>query len=109
MVHQLRVYEIFEDNKEAFHHRFRDHAMRIMARHGFTIVSVWEGRRDDGRVELVYLLRWADEEAMSAGWASFMEDQEWKDIKRSWAAEHGQAVGDIEDMVLTLTDYSPSV
>ena len=29
MIHQLRIYEIFERNKAAFHARFRDHAMRI--------------------------------------------------------------------------------
>ena len=31
-VHQLRIYEIFESNKSAFHQRFRDHATRIMAK-----------------------------------------------------------------------------
>jgi hypothetical protein len=29
MIHQLRIYEIFEDTKDAFHARFRDHAARI--------------------------------------------------------------------------------
>jgi hypothetical protein len=36
MIHQLRIYEIFEDSKDAFHARFRDHAARILrlrARH----------------------------------------------------------------------------
>jgi hypothetical protein len=32
MIHQLRIYEIFENNKDAFHARFRDHAARIMKR-----------------------------------------------------------------------------
>ncbi len=26
MIHQLRIYEIVENNKAAFHARFRDHA-----------------------------------------------------------------------------------
>jgi hypothetical protein len=30
MIQQLRIYEIFENNKAAFHARFRDHAARIM-------------------------------------------------------------------------------
>ena len=30
MIQQLRIYEIFEKNKAAFHARFRDHAARIM-------------------------------------------------------------------------------
>jgi hypothetical protein len=33
-VHQLRIYEIFEASKAAFHARFRDHAARIMRREG---------------------------------------------------------------------------
>ena len=28
VIHQLRIYEIFDNNKKAFHDRFRDHAMR---------------------------------------------------------------------------------
>ena len=40
MIHQLRIYEIFERNKAAFHARFRDHAMRIMARHNFRILAM---------------------------------------------------------------------
>src|SRR5439155_18965891 len=34
MIHQLRVYEIFDQNKQAFHDRFRDHAWRIMRSYG---------------------------------------------------------------------------
>jgi hypothetical protein len=44
---------------------------------------------------------------MKESWAGFMADQEWKDIKKEWAAEHGQAVGEIEDRVLIPTDYTP--
>jgi len=43
MIQQLRIYEIFEHNKEAFQARFRDHAMRIMKRYGFAFVA--RGRR----------------------------------------------------------------
>jgi hypothetical protein len=32
VIHQLRIYEIFDANKKAFHDRFRDHAMRITAK-----------------------------------------------------------------------------
>ena len=62
MIHQLRIYEIFEANKAAFHARFRDHAARIMERHGFDIVAMWEARTE-GRTEFVYLLAWPDEGA----------------------------------------------
>ena len=104
-VQQLRIYEIFDGNKQAFHERFRDHAQRIMARHGFRILSMWETRRAD-RTEFVYLLDWKDEATMKAAWATFMADPEWAEIKRLTGAQHGKMVGEIQDRTLRLTAYS---
>jgi len=105
MIHQLRIYEIFEHNKAAFHQRFRDHAVRIMRTHGFNIVAMWEARSSE-RTEFVYLLSWPDETSKTAAWAQFMADEEWKAIKRSTSAQHGDMVGQIEDRMLVATDYS---
>jgi hypothetical protein len=107
VIHQLRIYEIFDSNKTAFHERFRDHATRIMARYGFKIVATWESRHDN-RTELVYLLEWSDTETMKERWAAFMADQEWAEIKKVTAEAHGAFVGNIEDRTLELTDYSPA-
>jgi heme-degrading monooxygenase HmoA len=106
MIHQLRIYEIFQHNKAAFHQRFRDHAVRIMQTYGFHILAMWE-TRTDRRTEFVYILEWADQSAMHDAWAKFMADQEWKEIKRITSAQHGDLVGEIEDRVLIPTDYSP--
>ena len=108
MIQQLRIYEIFEKNKAAFHARFRDHAARIMqTRYGFRIVAMWETRFDD-RTEFAYLLEWPNEAAKTAAWSAFMADAEWSDIKRVTHAEHGLMVGQIEDRLLVPTDYSPA-
>jgi len=104
-IHQLRIYEIFENNKAAFHARFRDHAARIMRKHDFDIVAMWEAKSPE-RAEFVYILAWPDQATMEDRWAKFMADQEWSDIKRRSAAEHGTLVGEIESRVLRLTDYS---
>jgi uncharacterized protein (DUF608 family) len=108
LIHQLRVYEIFESNKAAFHARFRDHAMRIMRKYGFEFVAIWESKTDR-RTELVYVLTWADVATKEAAWDKFRADQEWKDIRRVTTAEHGDLVGEIEDQVLVATPYSPKV
>lgn len=105
-VHQLRIYEIFERNKAAFHDRFRDHAARIMARHGFDIAAMWEARGESGP-EFVYLLRWPDEATMRDRWAAFMADSEWSRIKDESAARHGPMVGRIEDRVMRRVPYAP--
>ena len=104
MIEQLRIYEIFERNKVAFHARFRDHAMRIMAKYGFEFQAMWEARTDS-RAEFVYLLRWTDVATKEAAWREFLADPEWKEIKRRTNAEHGDLVGEIEDRVLVSVPY----
>jgi hypothetical protein len=106
MIHQLRIYEIFERNKAAFHARFRDHAARIMARHGFEIVAMWE-TASAGRTEFAYILAWPDATTKASAWKSFMADPEWIETKRVTSIEHGDLVGAIEDRLMTPTDYSP--
>jgi NIPSNAP protein len=106
MIHQLRIYEIFESNKVAFHARFADHAARIMRKYGFDIVAMWEARRPE-RTEFVYLLRWPDAEVMQRAWNAFMADAEWTEIKKVTGAANGRMVGAIEDRTLVLTEYSP--
>jgi len=106
VIHQLRIYEIFERNKAAFHARFRDHAARIMRRYGFDIIAMWE-TRTPRRTEFVYLLGWPDEETKTAAWATFMADEKWKAIKRATGAVHGDLVGEIEDRLLFPADYAP--
>ncbi|MCH8617890.1 NIPSNAP family protein [Undibacterium sp. TS12] len=105
-LHQLRIYEIFDGNKKLFHDRFRDHAMRIMARYDFKIVSMWETRRGE-RTEFVYLLEWPDKQTMNDRWGKFKADQEWADIKRATNQAGSPLLGEMEDRTLELTDYSP--
>lgn len=106
MIEQLRIYEIFESNKDAFHARFRDHAARIMKTYGFDVAAMWEAKGKD-RTEFIYVLRWPDEATMRQSWARFMQDAEWSAIKDSSAAEHGRMVGAIEERVMRRTSYSP--
>src|SRR6476659_11448562 len=106
VIHQLRIYEIFDSNKQAFHDRFRDHAVRIMAKYDFKIVATWESKKD-GRTEFVYLLEWPDSEAMADRWEKFLRDQEWIKIKKETGEMYGPLVGETQDRTLYLTDYSP--
>jgi hypothetical protein len=106
VIHQLRIYEIFDSNKKAFHDRFRDHAMRIMAKYDFKIVAAWESKKDN-RTEFIYLLEWPDKETMTDRWEKFLRDQEWIKIKKETGEINGPLVGEIQDRTLYLTDYSP--
>jgi hypothetical protein len=106
VIHQLRIYEIFDSNKKAFHDRFRDHAMRIMAKYDFKIVATWESKKDN-RTEFVYLLEWPDEKTMNDRWEKFLRDPEWIKIKKETGEINGPLVGEIQARTLYLTDYSP--
>jgi heme-degrading monooxygenase HmoA len=106
MIHQLRIYEIFENTKGAFHARFRDHAASLMRTYGFRIVDMWEARTDT-RLEFVYVLEWPDEATKEKAWKAFMADEEWSAIKRETSARHGTMVGAIEDRTIRRVDYSP--
>jgi hypothetical protein len=106
VIHQLRIYEIFDNNKQAFHDRFRDHAMRIMAKYDFNIVAIWESK-NGVRTEFVYLLEWPDERTMKDRWAKFMADQKWSAIKKETGARYGNLVGEVQDRTLHVTAYSP--
>jgi NIPSNAP len=108
MIHQLRIYEIFDKNKEAFHNRFREQAWRIMRSYGFNILGTWETRMGE-RTEFVYLLAWPDERTMRQAWEQFRANEEWKEIKKITNARHGDLVGDIQDRTLTPTSYSPAI
>lgn len=108
MINQLRIYEIFERNKAAFHARFRDHAVRLMAQYDFRIVAMWE-TAEEGRIEFAYLLSWKDEDEMSAAWKRFRANEEWVEIRRVTDEQHGSLVGAVSNKVLTPTDYSKSI
>lgn len=105
-IHQLRVYDLEPGKTAVFHARFRDHAARIMRRHGFRILAMWDMPTPEGP-KFAYLLEWPDDAAMKAGWAAFMADKEWSAIKAETRKRHGSIMGDIEDRTLRPTDYSP--
>lgn len=106
-IQQLRIYEIDRRNKDAFHQRFQDHALRIMKRHGFKIIDAWES--DSGeKVQFIYLLAWSDKSTMDLRWREFLADQEWIDIKKQTAAESGELVRETNGYPLTRVSYSPA-
>lgn len=106
-IQQLRIYEMNRSNRDNFHERFKDHALRIMKRHDFNVVDMWES--DSGeKLQFVYLLAWPSQAAMESRWKSFLADQEWIDIKKNTAKEHGQLMTSANGQPLVRVSYSPS-
>jgi hypothetical protein len=105
-IQQLRVYELVRDNRDAFHARFRDHALRIMKKYGFDVVDVWESDTGE-KLQLIYVLSWPDRETMDSRWKAFLADQEWIDIKARSAARDGALVNSAVGQPLARLAYSP--
>jgi len=106
-VYQLRIYEVSPDKRESFHNRFRNHALRIMKRYGFTIIALWESS-SVVNFEFVYLLRWPDAATMDRQWKAFLADEEWIGIKRQIVQETGEPVVRVTSRLLDAVDYSPA-
>jgi hypothetical protein len=106
-LHQLRVYEVNRTNREPFHQRFQDHALRLMQKHDFKVVDMWESDTGE-KLQFIYLLEWPDAKVMDERWKAFLADQEWIDIKKRTGAEHGQLVKSTQGQPLVRVSYSPA-
>ena len=106
-LHQLRIYEIDRRLRAAFHERFGDHATRIMDAHGFRILAMWEAETDE-RLEFVYLLEWDDRDTLERGWAAFMADESWAEVKAAVRTDvGGEPVLGVSDRILQVVTYPP--
>ena len=105
-VYQLRIYEVSSDKKEIFHDRFKNHALRIMKRYGFEVVSLWESS-SVMNFEFIYILKWPDAVTMERQWKLFLADEEWIVIKKKTVSENGEPVLKATGRLLSDVEYSP--
>jgi hypothetical protein len=107
MIYELRTYWAAAGKREALHTRFRTLTLRVFARHQMHLVGFWTPEpptADTG--DLVYLLAFADRDAMTRAWDAFRADQEWQ-AGRAASEVGGSLVDKITSVVLQPTDYSP--
>lgn len=105
-VYQLRIYEVSSAKKEIFHHRFKNHALRIMKRYGFEVIALWESS-SVVNFEFIYILKWPDAATMDRQWKLFLADTEWIEIKKKTVEETGEPVIKATGRLLSEVDYSP--
>ena len=107
MIYELRTYWAAPGKLEALHRRFRTLTLGIFARHQMEVVGFWTPApfTPDGG-DLVYILRFADEDAMAEAWQAFREDPEWVAGKKASETD-GTLVEKLTSAILHPTDYSP--
>lgn len=105
-VYEMRTYTSTEGKFEAVNARFRDHTVRLFAKHGMKSVGYWvpsEGPTAGNT--LIYILEHESRDAAKASWAAFGADPEWQKVRAESEAQ-GRIVAKVDRVFLTATDYS---
>ena len=107
-VYELRTYTANEGKLANLNTRFRDHTVRIFAKHNIKSIGYWtplEG--PTGETTLVYILEHPSREEARKNWAEFSADPEWQKV-RTESEAGGRILAKAPDsLFLTPTDYSP--
>ncbi|MFC3674885.1 NIPSNAP family protein [Ferrovibrio xuzhouensis] len=106
MLYEIRIYTAAPNRADPLRERFRDHTLRLFARHGIEVVGCWVPPEQPD--QLVYMTRFPDEPARKAAWDGFGADAEWKRIKAE-SEVNGPLLGGQSAMVLRPTDFSPTL
>ncbi|MGH6978229.1 MAG: NIPSNAP family protein [Brevundimonas sp.] len=102
---EMRTYYPTPGSMEALENRFRQHTMRLFARHGITSVGYWRTFGSDD-LRLIYILAYPDLYSRERSWAQFRADPEWQTASAA-SEQDGALVARRESIYLNATDYSP--
>ena len=108
-VYELRIYHAAPGKLPDLLARFRDHTMKIFARHGIESVAYWTPWDEPEKSNtLIYILRHPSREAADANWKVFQDDPNWKSVKEKSEA-NGKLVEKVDSTFMALTDFSPQL
>ncbi|HEX4613630.1 MAG TPA: NIPSNAP family protein [Urbifossiella sp.] len=112
-VFELRTYTTTKGNLPGLDARFRDHTMKLFAKHGMTNVVYWHrapGQPDADR-NLTYLLAHPSKAAGLKAFDTFRVDPDWLAARKASEDKAGGSLTEAKDGVvseyLVPTDYSP--
>ena len=109
MIYELRTYWAAPGKSEALHERFRSLTLGVFDKHRMQVIGFWTPETaSETSGDLVYILAFADKEAMEAAWTAFRADPEWVEGKAS-SEVTGVLTSKVTSQVLVPTDYSPLV
>ena len=103
-VFEIRTYVASAGKLDALHTRFRDHTIRIFARHGIESIAYWIP--DNQRNTLVYIIKHESREAAPLNWKAFLSDPEWVKVAAASNVD-GNIVARVESYFASAADYSP--
>jgi hypothetical protein len=106
-VFEMRTYTATPGNFDKLKTRFRDHTLRLFAKHGMTNVGYWIPQDEPRHSNtLVYILAYPSKEAATASWKAFRADPEWQAAAKA-SEVNGRIVEKVESVFLDPADFSP--
>jgi hypothetical protein len=112
-VFELRTYTASPGNLENLLARFRDHTLKLFARHGMTSFGYWvpTEAKDGAGEKLIYLLVHKSREAADTSFKNFRADPAWVEAKKASEDKAGgslTAPEGVKSEFMVPTDYSPT-
>jgi len=104
--YELRTYYAAPGKLDDLNARFRQHTLKLFARHGMENVAYWMPIENPDN-QLIYLLAFPSRAARDASFKAFGSDPEWKAAAQSTEA-NGRLVAKVDSLFLQATDFSPA-
>ena len=106
-VFEIRTYTAPDGKLADLHARFRNHTLRIFAKHGMTNIGYFAPQDSPlSQNTLIYVLAHSSREAAKKSWADFQADPEWQKVAAD-SQVNGRIVTKVESVFADATDYSP--
>jgi len=105
-VYELRIYHAMPGKLEDLHNRFRNHTLKIFAKHGMEVVGFWGPTdKDKGSdKDLIYVLAYPSRDAAAASWKAFRNDPEWQAVQKASEA-NGKLVEKVDSVYMGEVNY----
>jgi hypothetical protein len=112
-VFELRTYTASAGNLQNLLARFRDHTLKLFAKHGLTSFGYWvpTEAKDGAGDKLIYILAHKSREAADASFKSFRADPKWVAAKKASEDKAGGSLtvpDGVKSEFMNPTDYSPT-
>ncbi len=111
-VFELRRYQSSSGNPKAINDRFRDHTVKLFAKHGMTNLWYWNLAAGNTNTthDLIYLLAHPSVEVRDKAFTTFRADAEWQAARKASEEKAGgslTAKDGVKSLLLAPTDFSP--
>lgn len=105
-IYEMRTYHAAEGKMEALHKRFREHSIRLLAKHGIIALGYWTpAEGEDAKNTLIYIVQFNSLAEKEKAWAAFRADPEWIKVKAE-SEKDGPLTTKVDSVLLNPTDYS---